>query len=150
MPSLRSLFLSFTTAVALVAAGPSTTPANSLIPRGAVFNPRCECYQAPLPVVIDDATSKITPLVNQLSAYTSSSDVELPYSYLRQSRWMPPASPSRRFNLLPLRSRASLSTVSATSTCSPRATPRLLLSSQLATVLFRSRKLRLSSLALLT
>ncbi|KAL0061319.1 hypothetical protein AAF712_011836 [Marasmius tenuissimus] len=73
MPSLRSLFLSFTTAVALVAAGPSTTPANSLLPRGAVFNPRCECYQAPLPVVIDDATSKITPLVEQLKSLDAAS-----------------------------------------------------------------------------
>ncbi|KAL0575727.1 hypothetical protein V5O48_006240 [Marasmius crinis-equi] len=74
MPSLRSLFLTFTAAVAAVAtAGPSSSSpySNGLVPRGAIFNPRCDCYQAPLPVVIDDATSKITPLVDQLKSLDS-------------------------------------------------------------------------------
>ncbi|KAG7086113.1 hypothetical protein E1B28_003627 [Marasmius oreades] len=78
MPSLRALFVSITAAVACVTsavAAPSFSPSPnslSLVRRGTVFDPRCDCYQSPLPVVIDDCTSKITPLIQKLKSLDAS------------------------------------------------------------------------------
>ncbi|EEB93811.1 hypothetical protein MPER_07489 [Moniliophthora perniciosa FA553] len=77
MLSLPKLFVSLcavTTLVSTTVAAPAPAPyapnAVDTVPSaGSIFDPRCECYTNPLPVIISDCKDKISPLLDQLKSF---------------------------------------------------------------------------------
>ncbi|KAL0572799.1 hypothetical protein V5O48_009164 [Marasmius crinis-equi] len=65
MFSLRKLFVAFVAATVAVSAAPAPTSNRNA---ATIFNPRCECFTNPLPVIVSDCTAKITPLVGKLQS----------------------------------------------------------------------------------
>ncbi|KAK7061002.1 hypothetical protein VNI00_000737 [Paramarasmius palmivorus] len=79
MLSLRKIFVSLCAASALVSttvAAPAphhTLDVSSVASSGGtIFDPRCECYTNPLPVIISDCKDKISPLIDQLKSFSAS------------------------------------------------------------------------------
>ncbi|KAJ8095324.1 hypothetical protein PM082_010547 [Marasmius tenuissimus] len=64
---LRKLFVSFIAATAFTSAAPVAS-ISDVSTSARIFNPRCECSTNPLPVVVNDCKSKISPLVDQLQS----------------------------------------------------------------------------------
>ncbi|ESK96492.1 hypothetical protein Moror_7000 [Moniliophthora roreri MCA 2997] len=75
MLTLRKLFVSLcaaTTLVSTTVAVPAPHVPNAVAAAsstGAIFDPRCECYTNPLPVIISDCKDKISPLLDQLKSF---------------------------------------------------------------------------------